>query len=538
MAVIDAPILKILSDLDIDLMDIEGDQDYLRALMEAVNTLSLDSLNKPGKEDPRIPILQEEIRRVRADRKAADPTFKTRKVSVDKLMNRKVSSDQKLSPQKLLPAASEEGGEKDQTIITSNLAERLSSIQESLRNLGRAFRQQLFLDKKVAAVDARNAKEEAKLAKENKLEKKKKSKFGGFGFKKLIKPVSGFFDTILNFFKNVFIGSILVGMLDWMKDNEDKVIEFKNFFTKHLNKILIGLGALAGLALLSPILGLLKVLGWGAAILAWPLRRLWKMRLGGVGGPKPKLRGPRSRLRGNVPITKGNWFTRGLNKINPLKSKASVTKGGNFFSRNWSKMFGGKGVSGIKPKGLGGMFGGSKATGIKPKLGGIKPGGIPILGALFSLWDFGSRKSEGQTNVQAASGVGGGWLGALATTALAGVLIPEPTTSIAGGITLAILGSLGYNVGGMISDQMTGVNDDVNRAQISPSTPITPPPITSPTGTGNIEFLDLRGGGGQQQSVSGGGDGSGEEETVPSFSSQDPNNMTTVMVKSIYGLVN
>jgi hypothetical protein len=525
MAVAALSPVKILSDLGYEVWEMENDADMRSALIEAINTLTLTNSS-----DGRIPVLQDAVKNIQR------PKFKTKKVSVDKLMNRKVSSDQKLSPQKLLPAASEEGGEKDQTIITSNLAERLSSIQESLRNLGRAFRQQLFLDKKVAAVDARNAKEEAKLAKENKLEKKKKSKFGGFGFKKLIKPVSGFFDTILNFFKNVFIGSILVGMLDWMKDNEDKVIEFKNFFTKHLNKILIGLGALAGLALLSPILGLLKVLGWGAAILAWPLRRLWKMRLGGVGGPKPKLRGPRSRLRGNVPITKGNWFTRGLNKIYPFKSKASITKGGNFFSRNWSKMFGGKGVSGIKPKGLGGIK--PKLGGIKPKLGGIKPGGIPILGALFSLWDFGSRKSEGQTNVQAASGVGGGWLGALATTALAGVLIPEPTTSIAGGITLAILGSLGYNVGGMISDQMTGVNDDVNRAQISPSTPITPPPITSPTGTGNIEFLDLRGGGGQQQSVSGGGDGSGEEETVPSFSSQDPNNMTTIMVRSIYGLVN
>ena len=64
------------------------------------------------------------------------------------------------------------------------------------------------------------------------------------------------------------------------------------------------------------------------------------------------------------------------------------------------------------------------------------------------------------------------------------------------------------------------------------------PPITSPTGTGNIEFLDLRGGGASTAPVASGGDGSGEEETVPSFSSQDPNNMTTVMVRSIYGLVN
>ena len=69
------------------------------------------------------------------------------------------------------------------------------------------------------------------------------------------------------------------------------------------------------------------------------------------------------------------------------------------------------------------------------------------MGGLLSLWDFGSRKSEGQTNVQAASGVGSGWLGALATTALAGLLIPEPTTSIVGAIGLAIAQLITYGAG-------------------------------------------------------------------------------------------
>jgi hypothetical protein len=204
-----------------------------------------------------------------------------------------------------------------------------------------------------------------------------------------------------------------------------------------------------------------------------------------------------------------------LKKINPFKGKPGVSKGSNWFSRTGSKLFGGKKVTGLKPRGI----------------GGIKPGGILVVGALLSLWDFGSRKAEGQTNIQAASGVGGGWMGALAATALAGVLIPEPTTSIAGGITLAILGTLGYNVGGMISDNLTGVNAEV--AKVSPKTPN----LTSDTGTGNIQLLNL-GGGGAAAPVTGGGESEGGDETLPSFNSSDPHNMSTLAVRSVYGLVN
>ena len=43
--------LKILSDLDIDLMDVDNDKDYLRALMEATNKLTITNAS-----DNRIPI--------------------------------------------------------------------------------------------------------------------------------------------------------------------------------------------------------------------------------------------------------------------------------------------------------------------------------------------------------------------------------------------------------------------------------------------------------------------------------------------------
>ena len=237
MAVATLSPVKILSDLGYEIWDMESDADMRSALIEAINTLTFSNSS-----DGRIPVLQEAVKNIQR------PKFKRKTVGVNKLLNRKAPSNQKVSPQKLLPAASEEGGEKDQTIITSNLAERLGNIQDALQSLSIGFRRQLRLDKRVAEVDARNAKEQAKLDKENKLEKKKTAKFSGLGFKKLTKPAVGFFDILINFFKNILIGSVLLGMLNWLEDSGyiEKAQKFGDFFTKHLNKILIGLGILGG----------------------------------------------------------------------------------------------------------------------------------------------------------------------------------------------------------------------------------------------------------------------------------------------------
>ena len=59
------------------------------------------------------------------------------------------------------------------------------------------------------------------------------------------------------------------------------------------------------------------------------------------------------------------------------------------------------------------------------------------------------------------------------------------------------------------------------------------PSIPSPTGRSNIAFLPM-GGGSNQQVTSG---ASASQATVPSFSAQDPNNVTFMTVKSIYNII-
>ena len=169
MSVSSPPILKILSDLDIDLMDVNNDMDYLRALMEATNVLVLTN-----SKDKRILVLQEEIRRVRADRKAADPNFKVRKTIVDpqKIMGQKMLPPARLDPKKL---ASKGGGDTLSQILVG-----VTSIRDILINQIKDKRDDA--KKKRRATENVNRKE-----KESGLEILKK----GFkkGAEKVIKPV-------------------------------------------------------------------------------------------------------------------------------------------------------------------------------------------------------------------------------------------------------------------------------------------------------------------------------------------------------------
>ena len=498
MAVTAKPeISKILLDLGIEPVDVyavdNAEKTYMSALIEGINTLEF--ANKG--DSPRSRILREELRGVREKRRGLKTITKT--IDKNKLLNRIAPSNQKISPQKLLPAASEEGGAKDQTIITSNLAERLGNIQDALQSLGIGFRRQLRLDKRVAEVDARNAKEQAKLDKENKLEKKKTAKFSGLGFKKLTKPAVGFFDTLINFFKNILIGSVLLGMLNWLEDSGyiEKAQKFGDFFTKHLNKILIGLGILGGLVLAGPLIRLFKVLKWVTTPLRWVFRKAWKSIFARGASKIKKPPGKISNF-----FSKLNPFKKGVSKgaeqlvIPGLEQgvKKGATKG------FWSFLRGG-----------GGTRLGKTGASLTARTGSKGIGALPLIGI---AWDLGAsvyRFSQGDTV--------GGFLSL-------GSAIPVLGWGVA---ALDIAREFGAFEGTPLRMSEGSLLNKIQTPKVKT------PPLTSPTNTGNIQLLNL-GGGGATAPVAAVESSSGS--VVPNFSSSDPNNMTTLTVRSIYGLVN
>ena len=150
-------------------------------------------------------------------------------------MGRKAASVQKIQPQKLLSAASEEDGEKNQPLNTNSLAERLNNIVQALGVLFKLKKQELNVDKRAAEQDLQTQSEEEKAAREEELERKKK-KEGASTSKPvaLAKPFTGFFDTIKTFFGNILAGSIVLKMLNWVNDpaNQESINKFTDFLNK------------------------------------------------------------------------------------------------------------------------------------------------------------------------------------------------------------------------------------------------------------------------------------------------------------------
>ena len=230
MSVSSPPILKILSDLDIDLMDVNNDVDYLRALMEATNALVITNAS-----DKRIPILQREIKRVRAGRKKADPKFKQKvkktTVSPKKIMGQKMLPAAKMDAKKLASKSGGGGSDALTQILVS-----VTSIRDILINQ--------IKDKRDDAKNKRRATQNAnRKEKESGLEVLKK----GFssvksGVEKVVAPVKNLFKEVLDFIGKIVLGRIVFKLLEWFSDkkNQDKVKAIGKFLKKTWPVLLAG----------------------------------------------------------------------------------------------------------------------------------------------------------------------------------------------------------------------------------------------------------------------------------------------------------
>ena len=203
--------VKILSDLGYELVELETPEDYLSALMEAI--VSLQGAGGSGRA--RADILQEELIRVRKERKKAAPsagmkaTKKT--ISPSKFFDKK--------EQKSLPMGK---GEMGGAIV--KVAEGVDSIVETLKEDKKQDKKHFsFLRKMTERFKRRRD--------ENKLE------FQIFdGLKKTataaLEPVKSAWQKLLDFLQNVILGRVLFKILEWMgnKDNKSKLESIIKFF--------------------------------------------------------------------------------------------------------------------------------------------------------------------------------------------------------------------------------------------------------------------------------------------------------------------
>ena len=201
--------VKILTDLGYEMVDIESDEDYLSALMESI--VSLQGAGGSGRA--RADILQEELVRVRKDRKKASPS-KGMKVSYKKISASSFKKGGKGSLDNLLsPSSQGEGGD-------------LLVIKEKVVSIEALLGEQYKLQEENAKDAKQEAEQKRRSLKERLLEGGGKvwegiKKVG----EKVIKPFQSIWSKIIGFLQTVILGKILFSILKWggKKENQDKI---------------------------------------------------------------------------------------------------------------------------------------------------------------------------------------------------------------------------------------------------------------------------------------------------------------------------
>ena len=223
-----------------------------------------------------------ELKRVRG--KTGRFKVKRGKINIDKVMNRRTPSPQRILPQNLTPPDEEEENKKVKKFLMGNLPDRLSLVANSLDDINKTLQQQLGIEKKVSEEERKSESKSKKAQREREIEKKDKKR-SDEGIKKLKGPVTGFFDAIKRYFGNILAGSIVVGLVNWFQNpaNKSAIDKFSNFITDNAPLILGGILALALLPVASTLIGFTGSILGGIGMLT--------KAIGGLGGLLLKIPG-------------------------------------------------------------------------------------------------------------------------------------------------------------------------------------------------------------------------------------------------------
>ena len=223
MPLTDNPILKILTDLDIDLMDIDGVDDYLRVLMEAINSLTI-----VNSKDARIDDLKKEIQRVREERKVQDPSpgmKETQKKitgsSISRVPQKPIVPQQPLVPQQPIVQQPIINVSQSENSSSSYLLRTLQGILDSVDGMLSILRDRQTFERNAA----NNARKKAEVAKRIQSEKDLES--GAFGglvgiAKRVLAPAISLWDRLWGFLSTILLGRVAIGLFNWFSDKENQ----------------------------------------------------------------------------------------------------------------------------------------------------------------------------------------------------------------------------------------------------------------------------------------------------------------------------
>ena len=252
-------------DIDSQILSILGLEDVFDLTYEEYASLLKEAAVKGRMTNSQmttesVELVTEEFKRVK--NKTGKFKVKPKKVDINKVMNRRAPtpSGAIVKPQKLIPPSVDVTEEVKPKVDVENLQDDLldgiGNILESLITIRNVLGSQNKIEEKSVEKGRKETEKKKKKEREATLEKKKPS----FKLPQMLsKPVDDFFGAIKNFFKNVLLGSVVLGIFKWLKDpkNQEAINSFTNFLEKNAGLILGGLLAIAAVPLVSTILGFL-----------------------------------------------------------------------------------------------------------------------------------------------------------------------------------------------------------------------------------------------------------------------------------------
>ena len=148
------------------------------------------------------------------------------------------------------PKEPKEKKDKLKDFLLNVLQPSLTKIEDNLSKILGNFDKQIELEKEKQD-DLRVSEDTASdKAREAKLEKPKGKGMLGSSIDKAIKPVTGMMDMIMNFFKNILLGSAVMGLLKILENPEiimkplrdfsNGIIDFVNMLIKGINRFVLG----------------------------------------------------------------------------------------------------------------------------------------------------------------------------------------------------------------------------------------------------------------------------------------------------------
>ena len=244
--------IEILLEMGVDLDNLSEEEDYLSALMEAIATIEFKT---KGKGDARSAALRQEVIKIRKGKRK--PQARKTNISADSFKKGTATTSrvgQRALPPAIEPKTSiipyqkpdevddeEEGGKKKKARTrkkTDKDQKLLEGIAKSVSNIADILKDQYGLKKKKASYDRKKAETEQRKLKESNLEKR----FQGLAStaEKIIQPVRGILDRILDFFLKIIVGRFLVKLIGWFGDpkNKKKVDSVVRFLVDHGPKLL------------------------------------------------------------------------------------------------------------------------------------------------------------------------------------------------------------------------------------------------------------------------------------------------------------